>query len=84
MTARLIPDPSRGRKQDPQPPQSAGVQERDGWRVLSYMLGGMALYGGLGWLVGHWTGITILFPLGMILGIALSIVMIAFRYSKKS
>lgn len=81
MTARLIPDPSRGRKQDP-PPQLTGGQERDGWRVLSYMLGGMAVYGALGWLVGHWTGITILFPLGMILGIALSIGMIAFRYSK--
>jgi ATP synthase protein I len=68
---------SGGSAQEPRPPS-----ERDGWRVLSYMLGGMVLYGALGWLVGHWTGITILFPLGMILGIVLSIVMIAFRYSR--
>jgi ATP synthase protein I len=68
---------SSGQEQEPRP-----ASERDGWRVLSYMLGGMVLYGGLGWLVGHWTGITILFPLGMILGIVLSIVMIAFRYSR--
>src|SRR5271165_3850549 len=35
-----------------------------------------------GWLVGHWTGITILFPLGMILGIGLSIALIIFRVTR--
>jgi ATP synthase protein I len=59
--------------QEPRPPQ-----ERDGWRILSYMLGGMLLYGGIGWLIGHW----ILFPLGMILGIGLSIAMIIFRVTR--
>lgn len=56
--------------------------ESDGWRVLSYMIGGMVLYGAIGWLIGHWTGIPILFPLGMILGIGLSVAMIAFRYTR--
>jgi hypothetical protein len=46
------------------------------------MIAGMVLYGGLGWLIGHWTGISILFPLGMILGIVLSIVMVIFRYTR--
>jgi ATP synthase protein I len=63
--------------QEPRPPQ-----ERDGWRILSYMLGGMLLYGGIGWLIGHWTGLAILFPLGMILGIGLSIAMIIFRVTR--
>src|SRR5215472_9931647 len=57
-------------------------RESDGWRILSYMLGGMILYGGIGWLVGKWTGISVLFPVGMILGIALSIVLIVFRVTK--
>ena len=57
-------------------------RESDGWRILSYMLGGMILYGGIGWLIGKWTGISVLFPVGMILGIALSIVLIVFRVSK--
>jgi ATP synthase protein I len=63
--------------QEQRPPQ-----ERDGWRILSYMLGGMLLYGGIGWLIGHWTGLAILFPLGMILGIGLSIAMIIFRVTR--
>ena len=83
MTARLKPDGSREENQDSQVPQmTAPVHERDGWRILSYLLGGMILYGGIGWLVGHWTGITILFPLGMILGIGLSIALIIFRVTR--
>jgi ATP synthase protein I len=83
MTARLKPGGSREENQDPQVPQmTAPVQERDGWRILSYLLGGMILYGGIGWLIGHWTGISILFPIGMILGIGLSIALIIFRVTR--
>jgi ATP synthase protein I len=63
--------------QEPRAPR-----ESDGWQILSYMLGGMILYGGLGWLIGHWTGITLLFPLGMILGIGLSVALIIFRFTR--
>ena len=63
--------------QTPPPPR-----ESDGWRILSYMFGGMILYGGIGWLVGKWTGISVLFPIGMILGIGLSIVLIVFRVTR--
>jgi ATP synthase protein I len=71
------PAPDQGRAQEPRQPREA-----DGWQILSYMLGGMILYGGVGWLVSHWTGIAILFPLGMILGIGLSIAMIIFRFTR--
>ncbi|HSR83899.1 MAG TPA: hypothetical protein VLM11_06920 [Streptosporangiaceae bacterium] len=63
-----------------EPPRPA--RESDGWRILSYMLGGMILYGGIGWLVSHWTGIALLFPLGMILGVGLSVAMIIFRFTR--
>jgi ATP synthase protein I len=46
------------------------------------MIGGMAFYGGLGWLIGHWTRISILFPVGMLFGLVLSILMIIFRFSR--
>jgi ATP synthase protein I len=62
--------------------QERPAREADGWQILSYMLGGMLLYGGIGWLASHWTGIAILFPLGMILGIGLSIAMIIFRFTR--
>jgi ATP synthase protein I len=63
-------------------PEPGAHHEKDGWRVFSYMIGGMVFYGGVGWLIGHWTGISILFPLGMILGIVLSVLMIIFRFTR--
>jgi ATP synthase protein I len=83
MTARVKPGARRDPGQEGESPSVTPVaQERDGWRILSYMLGGMILYGGIGWLVGHWTGITVLFPIGMILGIGLSIALIIFRVTR--
>ncbi len=68
-------------REQPLPEQPAGRAD-EGWRVFSSMIAGMVLYGGLGWLIGHWTGISILFPLGMILGIALSVLMVIFRFTR--
>lgn len=65
-----------------QAPEPRPAREGDGWQILSYMLGGMLLYGTIGWLVSHWTGIAILFPVGMILGIGLSVAMIIFRFTR--
>jgi len=63
-------------------PEPSAPSPHEGWRIFSSMIAGMVFYGGVGWLVGHWTGISILFPLGMILGIVLSIVLIIFRFTR--
>ena len=42
----------------------------------------MVLYGGIGWLVGRWTGEPVLFPVGMIVGLALSVALIIFRVTR--
>jgi len=81
---RQVDEPEAARQApqlEPEQP-SRPVSESDGWRILSYMLGGMILYGGIGWLISHWTGIAILFPLGMILGVGLSVAMIIFRFTR--
>jgi len=82
MTAELKPgtgsEPGGGQEQEPPAPR-----ESDGWRILSYLIGGMALYGAAGWLIDHFTGLTVLFPIGMILGIGLSIALIIFRETRR-
>jgi ATP synthase protein I len=77
MTPREAPGASGTPGHEPRPPR-----ESDGWQILSYMLGGMILYGGIGWLISRWTGIAVLFPVGMILGIGLSVSMIIFRFTR--
>lgn len=53
-----------------------------GYTYLSYMLGGMLLYGFIGWLTGRWTHQAYLFPVGMIVGLALSVALIIFRVTR--
>jgi ATP synthase protein I len=79
--AGMTSEQERSATRDPeQEPRMA--RQSDGWQILSYMLGGMILYGGIGWLISHFTGIAILFPIGMILGIGLSVAMIIFRFTR--
>ena len=58
---------------------AAAPPSGEGWPILSYLLAGMA-YGGLGWLIAHWTGLSLLFPLGMLFGLARTIWLVIYRY----
>ena len=63
-------------------PDRPEPREGTGWAVVSYLIGGMVLYGGIGWLIGRWTHIPILFPIGMLLGLALALALIIFRFAR--
>lgn len=51
-----------------------------GWTVFSYLLSGMAAYGLIGWLVGRAVHVSVLLPVGMLVGLAISIGFIIYRY----
>ena len=53
-----------------------------GWTVFSYLIAGMLTYGGLGWLLAHFTHIELLFPIGMLVGLAISVGWIIYRYGR--
>jgi len=53
-----------------------------GWTIFSYLISGMFVYGGIGWLVARWTGHPLIFPLGMLIGLALGVVLIVYRYGR--
>jgi ATP synthase protein I len=56
--------------------------EGTGWAVMSYIIGGMVLYGGIGWLIGRWTHIAALFPVGMLLGMGLALTLVILRFTR--
>jgi ATP synthase protein I len=69
----------------PQPGDGTGQRGSGGnasWTIFSYLLAGMVAYGGIGWLIGHWTGHPLIFPLGMLAGLALSIGVVVHRYGR--
>jgi ATP synthase protein I len=59
-----------------------GLNASSGYTYLSYLIGGMVLYGGLGWLIGRWTDLAVLFPIGMLTGLALAVALIIFRVTR--
>ena len=54
-----------------------------GWTVFSYLLAGMAAYGGIGWLIGRAVDVPLLFPLGMLVGLGISTGYIIYRFGRQ-
>ena len=59
-----------------------GLSKGSGYTIFSYLIAGMLAYGGLGWLIGHFTHIELLFPIGMLVGLAISVGWIIYRYGR--
>jgi F0F1-type ATP synthase assembly protein I len=53
-----------------------------GWTVFSYLIAGMAAYGGIGWLIGRAVGVALLFPIGMLVGLGIAVGYIIYRYGR--
>ena len=53
-----------------------------GYVIFSNLIAGMLAYGGIGWLIGHFTHISLLFPIGMLVGLAISVGWIIYRYGR--
>jgi ATP synthase protein I len=98
MAGRRRPESQPQQSQPPQPrapqpraPQPRGSGPADGppvggseagWALFSYLISGMAFYGFIGWLIGRWTHVALLFPLGMLVGLGLAIVLIVYKYGR--
>lgn len=53
-----------------------------GYTIFSYLIAGMLAYGGIGWLIGHFSHVSLLFPIGMLVGLAISVGWIIYRYGR--
>ena len=70
----------RGRRDTSVEAQSRAQGLNIGWTVFSYLLSGMAAYGLIGWLIGRAVGVSMLFPMGMLVGLAISLGFVIWRY----
>ena len=76
---------NRSRAQsEPLPPEDKKPDLGGGYTVLTYLVAGVAVYGGLGWLLDWWLGTTYLLPVGIILGAGLGIVLVVRRYGQEA
>jgi ATP synthase protein I len=84
---------TKDKRGDPGPPGRTSAVNQDavnralglgtGWTVFSYLISGMLAYGGIGWVIGHFTHIALLFPIGMMVGLAISVGYVIYRYGRQ-
>jgi F0F1-type ATP synthase assembly protein I len=60
--------------------RSSGADE--GWAVITTLIGGFVVWGGLGWLMDRWLDTRLCTPIGVILGMALGIYAVVARYGR--
>jgi hypothetical protein len=53
-----------------------------GWAVFSYLIAGMVAYGAIGALIARGTHIAIMFPVGMLVGLGISLGYVIHRYGR--
>lgn len=56
------------------------LEESAAWSVVSYLISGPVLFGGIGWLLDHWLGTAFLVVVGLLVGMAASLYLVWFRY----
>ncbi|WP_230984822.1 AtpZ/AtpI family protein [Microbispora oryzae] len=52
------------------------------WSVPSYILSGILVWGGAGWLLSRWTGVYAFIPIGVILGVGLAVYLVYVKYGR--
>ena len=73
------PSDSSGRPPDP----DAGhprLEEAHMWNVVSYLISGPVMFGGIGWALDHWLSTAFFVPLGILAGMAVSLYLVWVRY----
>lgn len=56
----------------------------DPWQAFSYLVAGVLLYGGLGWLADRWLGTSFLVMIGILLGAGLGGLLVFKRFGVSS
>lgn len=65
---------------DPTQPSPTAQADAMGSTVIAYLITGPLLFGGLGWLIDRWLGVTLFIAIGIIAGMGLSLYTIWLRY----
>ena len=61
-------------------PASRGADE--GWAVLSTLISGFVVFGGIGWLLDQWWGARLMTPIGLVVGMSLGIYAVVMQFGR--
>jgi ATP synthase protein I len=83
VTKGRVTRPARDRDAADPEAQARALGLSTGWSVFSYLIAGMVAYGLIGWLIGRAVHVAILFPLGMLVGLGISLGYIIHHYGRQ-
>ena len=63
-------------------PASKGADE--GWALLSTLISGFVIFGGIGWVLDQWWGTRLMTPIGLVVGMGLSIYAVVMQFGGPS
>ncbi len=66
--------------QDRPPPGTGRPGSGDAWSITAYLLAGMLVWGGAGWLLDRWLGTAVFVPVGLLAGMALAMYLVYVRF----
>lgn len=66
--------------QDPAP--GGRVPTPDPWAAISYLVTGVGVWGGVGWLVDQWLGTGVFVGVGVLVGAAAGVYLVYLRYGR--
>src|ERR1700723_3524938 len=59
-----------------------GLTMGSGWTIFSYLISGLLAYGGIGWVVRHFTHVSLFFPVRLLVRGSISIGWIIYQYGR--
>ena len=66
-----------------QPEGASATSRSAGSEVISYLIAGLLAYGGIGWVVAHFTHMELFIPIGMAVGVAISLGWVVYKYGRQ-
>jgi ATP synthase protein I len=79
------PRPRPGvRRKQPSPDDTPMPARGAGMTIVSYLIAGIVAYGGIGWLIGRAVHLPVLAPVGMVIGLTISMALIIYRYGRST
>ncbi|WP_283137267.1 hypothetical protein [Rhizohabitans arisaemae] len=65
------------------PPEDDGRDfANTAWSAPSYLISGMVIWGGAGWLLSRLTGVDAFIPIGLLVGLGLAIYLVYLKYGR--
>ena len=71
-----------GQDDRPRASRHNSAADAGAWDIVAYLLSGMLLWGGAGWLLDRWLDVRVFLPIGLLFGTGVALYIVYVRYGR--